>query len=78
MIECVTLSSAEAAKYLGISYWLMLELVKRGDIHPIKIGKKGKFFRQTALDEWMSKQEEGGSDKAILVKKESLRLIKAK
>lgn len=56
MIKRATLSTQEAAEYLGISYWLMLEMVKRGEISPIRAG--GRYlFRQSGLDAWMDRQE---------------------
>jgi DNA binding domain, excisionase family len=56
VIQRVTLSSKEAAEYLGISYWLLLEMVKRGKINPIRCG--GRYlFRQSGLDNWMETQE---------------------
>ena len=56
MIQKATFSSREAAEYLGISYWLMLEMVKRGEINPIRAG--GRYlFRQSGLDAWMDKQD---------------------
>lgn len=58
-ITRVTLSAKEAAAYLGISYWLILELVKRGELNCVKAGGR-KLFRQSGLDAWMAKQEESG------------------
>ncbi|WP_088227815.1 helix-turn-helix domain-containing protein [Desulfosporosinus sp. FKB] len=56
MIQRATLSSKEAAEYLGISYWLLLEMVKRKKITPIRCG--GRYlFRQAGLDAWMTQQE---------------------
>lgn len=58
MIQKATLGSREAAEYLGISYWLMLEMVKRKEITPIRAG--GRYlFRQAGLDAWMDGQEQG-------------------
>ena len=46
----------EAAEYLGISYWLVNQLVRRQQIPCSKIG--GKFlFRVQALDEYLTKKE---------------------
>lgn len=58
MIHKATLSSKEAAEYLGISYWLLLEMVKRGEINPIRAGHRRYLFRQAGLDDWMTRQEE--------------------
>ena len=47
----------EAAEYLGISYWLINQLVKRKQIPCSKIG--GKFlFRVKALEEYLSEKEQ--------------------
>ena len=64
MIRKATLSSKEAAEYLGISYWLLLEMVKRKEITPIRAG--GRYlFRQSGLDAWMDRQEAGEEDPPI-------------
>lgn len=63
MIPKATLTSREAAEYLGISYWLLLEMVKRGEINPIRAG--GRYlFRQSGLDGWMTRQEMYGGTSA--------------
>ena len=50
------LTAKEAAEYLGISYWLANQLVRRKQIPCSKIG--GKFlFRVQALDEYLTKKE---------------------
>jgi len=55
-IERTTLTMKEAAEYLGISYWLVNQLVRRKQIPCSKIG--GKFlFRVQALDEYLTKKE---------------------
>ena len=55
-VERTTLTMKEAAEYLGISYWLITQLVKRKQIPCSKIG--GKFlFRVQALDEYLTKKE---------------------
>lgn len=55
-IKKVTLTAKEAAFYIGCSYWLLLEMVKRNEIPCIKAGNK-KLFRAETLDKWMDKQE---------------------
>jgi excisionase family DNA binding protein len=57
MAEKVTLTAKEAAEYLGISYWLILELVKRKELACISAGGK-KLFRVDSLNRWMTEQEE--------------------
>lgn len=51
-----TLTMKETAEYLGVSYWLINQLVRRKQIPCSKIG--GKFlFRVQALDEYLTKKE---------------------
>ena len=55
-VERTTLTMRETAEYLGISYWLVNQLVRRKQIPCSKIG--GKFlFRVQALDEYLTKKE---------------------
>ena len=52
-----TLTMREAAGYLGISYWLINQLVKRKQIPCSKVG--GKYlFRVQALDEYLKNMEQ--------------------
>ena len=56
-IKRTTLTAKEAAEYLGISYWLINQLVKRKQIPCSKVG--GKFlFRVKALEEYLSEKEQ--------------------
>ena len=56
-VERTTLTMKEAANYLGISYWLTNQLVRRKQIPYSKIG--GKFlFRVQALDEYLTNKEQ--------------------
>ena len=51
----------EASEYLGISYWLINQLVRRKQIPCSKVG--GKYlFRVQALDEYLTKMEEESID----------------
>ena len=55
-VERTTLTMKEAAEYLGISYWLVNQLVRRKQIPYSKVG--GKFlFRIQVLDEYLSRKE---------------------
>ena len=55
-VERKTLTMKETAEYLGISYWLVNQLVRRKQIPCSKVG--GKYlFRVQALDEYLSKME---------------------
>lgn len=55
-IPKTTLSMQEAADYLGVSYWLVNQLVRRREIPFSKVG--GKYlFRKQALNEYLHKME---------------------
>ena len=55
-VQRTTLTMKEAAEYLGISYWLINQLVRRKQIPCSKVG--GKFlFRAQALDEYLNRKE---------------------
>ena len=55
-VQRTTLTMKEAAEYLGISYWLINQLVRRKEIPCSKVGGKF-FFRVQALDEYLSSKE---------------------
>ena len=56
-IQRSTLTMREAAEYLGISYWLINQLVKRKQIPCSKVG--GKFlFRVKVLEEYLNEKEQ--------------------
>jgi excisionase family DNA binding protein len=55
-IKRTTLTSKEAAEYLGISYWLLLELVKRGKLPCTDLGNR-KLYRVDSLNKWLDEQE---------------------
>lgn len=55
-VQRATLTMKEAADYLGISYWLINQLVRRRQIPCSKVG--GKFlFRVQVLDEYLNRKE---------------------
>ena len=56
-VQRTTLTMKEAAEYLGISYWLINQLVRRKEIPCSKVG--GKFlFRVQVLDAYLSSKEQ--------------------
>ena len=56
-VQRTTLTMKEAAEYLGISYCLINQLVRRKEIPCSKVG--GKFlFRIQVLDEYLSSKEQ--------------------
>lgn len=52
-----TLTMKETAEYLGVSYWLVTQLVKRKKIPCSRVGGKV-LFRKEALDNYLQKQED--------------------
>ena len=55
-VKRITLTMREAADYLGISYWLINQLVRKKQIPYCKVG--GKYlFRVQALDEYLKNME---------------------
>ena len=56
-VQRTTLTMKEAAEYLGISYWLINQLVRKKQIPCSKVG--GKYlFRVQVLDEYLNKKEQ--------------------
>lgn len=52
-----TLTMKETAEYLGVSYWLVTQLVKRKQIPCSRVGGKV-LFRKEALDNYLQKQKD--------------------
>ena len=60
-VQRTTLTMKEASEYLGISYWLINQLVRRKQIPCSKVG--GKYlFRVQSLDEYLTKMEQESRD----------------
>ncbi len=55
-MQRTTLTAKETAEYLGISYWLITQLVKRKQIPCSRVGKRI-LSRKEALDIYLSKKE---------------------
>lgn len=53
----ITLTMKETAEYLGVSYWLVTQLVKRKQIPCSRVGGKV-LFRKEALDSYLKAKEE--------------------
>ncbi len=51
------LSAKQAANYLGISYWLILELVRKKEIPHTKLGSKI-IFRKDSLNNYLLENEQ--------------------
>ena len=56
-VERTTLTMRETAEYLGISYWLVNQLVRRREIPCAIVGGRV-LFRVQALDEYLKEKEE--------------------
>lgn len=56
-VERTTLTMRETAEYLGISYWLVNQLVRRREIPCARVGGRV-LFRVKALDEYLKEKEE--------------------
>ena len=56
-IERTTLTMKETAEYLGISYWLVNQLVRRKQIPCARVGGRV-LFRVQALNEYLKEKEE--------------------
>jgi len=63
-IKPVTMKAEDAAKYLGVSYWLILEMVKQNKIPYIACGNR-KLFRKAALDKWIEDMEKSSIIKPV-------------
>ena len=51
-----TLTMRETAEYLGVSYWLVTQLVRRKQIPCSRVGGKV-LFRREALDKYLNEKE---------------------
>lgn len=56
-VERTTLTMKETAEYLGISYWLVNQLVRRKQIPCARVGGRI-LFRVQVLDEYLREKEE--------------------
>ena len=56
-VERTTLTMKETAQYLGISYWLVNQLVRRKQIPCARVGGRV-LFRVQALNEYLKEKEE--------------------
>ena len=56
-VERKTLTMKETAEYLGISYWLVNQLVRRKQIPCARVGGRV-LFRVQALDEYLNNKEQ--------------------
>ena len=56
-IQRITLTMKEAGEYLGISYWLINQLVRRKQIPCARVGGRV-LYRVQALDEYLNNKEQ--------------------
>ena len=52
----ITLTMRETAEYLGVSYWLVTQLVRKKQIPCSRVGGKV-LFRREALDKYLNEKE---------------------
>lgn len=67
-IERSTLTTEETAKYLGVSYWLVGQMVRKNEIPHFRVGGRI-LFRKKSIDDYMEKQEKIAFDKLYASKK---------
>ncbi|MEZ7892704.1 MAG: helix-turn-helix domain-containing protein [Candidatus Wallbacteria bacterium] len=61
----LTVNAREIAKFIGISYWSVLEMCKRGEIPYIPVGKK-KLFRLDSIEQWLTLRESSTIKKDLI------------
>lgn len=61
-VERTTLTMKETAEYLGVSYWLVNQLVRRKQIPCARVGGRV-LFRVQALDDYLKEKEENSIKK---------------
>ena len=61
-VERTTLTMKGTAEYLGVSYWLVNQLVRRKQIPCARVGGRV-LFRVQALDEYLKEKEENSINK---------------
>ena len=61
-IERTTLTIEETAKYLGVSYWLVGQMIRRNEIPHFRVGGRI-VFRKKSIDDYMEQQEKIAFDK---------------
>ena len=61
-VERTTLTMEEVAEYLGISYWLVGQLVRKNELSHFRVGGRI-LFRKKVIDNFMEEQEKLAFDK---------------
>ena len=61
-VERTTLTMEETAKYMGISYWLLGQQVRKNEIPHFRVGGKV-LLRKKGIDNFMEEQEKVAFDK---------------
>ncbi len=61
-VERTTLTMEEVAEYLGISYWLVGQLVRKKELPHFRVGRRI-LFRKKVIDNFMEEQEKIAFDK---------------
>jgi len=53
-----TMPAKQAAAYVGVSYWKLLEWAKAGKVPHIRTDGGRLLFRRETLDAWLAEQEQ--------------------
>ena len=61
-VERTTLTMEEVAEYLGSSYWLVGQLVRKNELPHFRVGGRI-LFRKKVIDNFMEEQEKIAFDK---------------
>ena len=69
-VERTTLTTEETAEYLGVSYWLIGQMVRKNEIPHFRVGGRI-LFRKQSIDDYMEQQEKIAFDKLYASKKQS-------
>ena len=56
VIESEIMDAKETAKYLKISYWLLMKLVRESQVPSFHCGNRV-LFRKSTIDDFIAKQE---------------------
>jgi len=70
-----TMPARQAAGYVGISYWKILELAKAGRIPHVKLDGR-LLFRRESLDRWLTEREAASLKKELEPAQEKIRRLK--
>ena len=62
LLSDLGISKVRLAKYLGVSYWLVGQMIRRNEIPHFRVGGRV-LLRKKSIDEYMEQQEKIAFDK---------------